>query len=177
VLQRCLRLFIGKANGTTCHNGPLLTNHEFHNNGVPERPGLAADDGRASGARKVVEDEFNCLSRWSNAPPADCTALRFLKVGMHEQERQFKVPSLRNVAERGPYMDAGQFATLRAVLDHYNAAPAAPAGHSEVQPLHLSEPELQQLEVFLRSLSAPLATPPELLAPAGRTAAAEPAQP
>ena len=179
VLQRCLRLFIGKANGTTCHNGPLLTNHEFHNNGVPERPGLPADDGRASGAHKVVADEFNCLSRWSDAKPADCTALRFLKVGTHEQERQFKVPSLRNVADRGPYMDAGQFATLREVLEHYNAAPEAPAGHSELKPLHLSETELRQLEAFLRSLSAPLATPTPLLGPAATqsevaTTAAEP---
>jgi cytochrome c peroxidase len=148
-----------------------LTNNEFHNNGVPERPGMAADDGRSSGAHKVVEDEFNCLSRWSDAQPEDCSALRFLKVGAHEQERQFKVPSLRNVAERGPYMDAGQFATLREVLEHYNAAPEAPAGHSEVHPLHLSDTELRQLEAFLRSLSAPLATRPELLeAPSGTTA-------
>ena len=30
-----LRLFVGKANCTQCHNGPLLTNNEFHNTGVP----------------------------------------------------------------------------------------------------------------------------------------------
>ena len=155
-----LRLFVGKANCATCHNGPLLTNNEFHNNGVPERAGLPSDDGRASGARKVAQDEFNCLSRWSDAQPEDCSALRFLKAGTHEQERQFKVPSLRNVADRGPYMDAGQFATLREVLDHYNRAPAAPAGHSELKPLDLSDTELRQLAAFLRSLSAPLAMPP-----------------
>jgi cytochrome c peroxidase len=171
-----LRLFIGNANCATCHNGPLLTNNEFHNNGVPERPGLSTDDGRASGARKLVEDEFNCLSRWSDARPEECSAVRFLKVGTHEQERQFKVPSLRNVAERGPYMDAGQFATLREVLDHYNAAPAAPAGHSELKPLNLSESELRQLDAFLRSLSAPLATRPELLAPANEMTAAVPTE-
>src|SRR5207253_704241 len=102
-------------------------------------PSFATDDGRTSAARKVVEDEFNCLSGWSDATPEQCTALRFLKVGTHEQERQFKVPSLRNVADRGPYMDAGQFAILREVLEHYDAAPAAPAGHSELKPLHLSE--------------------------------------
>ena len=62
-------------------------------------------------------------------------------------------------------MHAGQFATLREVLDHYNRAPAAPAGHSELKPLNLSEQELGQLEAFLRSLSGPLNTPPELLAP------------
>jgi hypothetical protein len=45
-----LRLFIGEALYTTCHMGPLFTNGEFHNNGVPRRPGLPEDDGRASGA-------------------------------------------------------------------------------------------------------------------------------
>lgn len=160
-----LKLFIGEAHCTTCHTGPLLTNGEFHNNGVPPRPGLPEDDGRASGARKVVDDEFNCLSRWSDAKPEDCTALRFLKVGTHEQERQFKVPSLRNVAERGPYMDAGQYATLFDVLNHYNTAPAAPHGHSEITKLNLSATQLHQLEAFLRTLSGSLATSPELLGP------------
>lgn len=32
-------------------------------------------------------------------------------------------------------MHAGQFATLEQVLDHYNMAPAAPQGHSELEPL------------------------------------------
>jgi cytochrome c peroxidase len=139
------------------HGGRLGGHH------ASPRPGLPEDDGRASGARKVVDDEFNCLSRWSDAKPEDCTALRFLKVGTHEQERQFKVPSLRNVAERGPYMDAGQYATLFDVLNHYNTAPAAPAGHSEITRLNLSETQLRQLEAFLHTLSGPLATPPELL--------------
>jgi cytochrome c peroxidase len=170
--QAGLKLFIGKANCTTCHAGPLFTNNEFHNTGVPERAGLSMDDGRASGAHKVTDDEFNCLSRWSDAKPEDCSALRFLKVGTHEQERQFKVPSLRNVAERGAYMHAGQFTTLGQVLNHYNTAPEAPAGHSELKPLQLSDTELRQVEAFLRTLSAPLATSPALLAPPSDTTAA-----
>jgi signal transduction histidine kinase len=47
---------------------------------------------------------------------------------------------------------------------HYNRAPAAPAGHSELEPLGLSERELAQLAAFLRTLSGPLATAPEWLA-------------
>ena len=61
-----LRLFIGKANCIQCHNGPLFTNNEFHNTGVAAAPGLPADRGRIEGARKVMEDEFNCRSRWSD---------------------------------------------------------------------------------------------------------------
>jgi cytochrome c peroxidase len=160
-----LRLFVGKAQCINCHNGPLFTNNDFHNTGVPAAAGLPEDTGRAQGLRQVLVDEFNCLSRYSDAAPEDCGELRFAKADDHNLERQFKPPSLRNVAERAPYMHAGQFATLRQVLEHYNRAPAAPAGHSELKPLNLSEQELGQLEAFLRSLSGPLATPPELLAP------------
>jgi len=38
-----LKLFMGKANCTQCHNGPLFTNNEFHNTGVPAVPTLPAD--------------------------------------------------------------------------------------------------------------------------------------
>jgi len=147
-----LRLFIGKASCTNCHNGPLLTNNEFHNTGVPARPGLPADSGRLAGADAVLRDEFNCRSRWSDAR-SKCAEIDFLVTGDHVLERAFKVPSLRNVAERAPYMHAGQLTTLSEVVDHYNRAPKAPAGHSELEPLRLSAQERRQIEAFLRSLS------------------------
>ena len=53
-------------------------------------------------------------------------------------------------------MDAGQFASLRDVLDHYNRAPQAPAGHTELKPLGLQSRELRQLEAFLRALTGPI---------------------
>ncbi|MGE0704994.1 MAG: cytochrome-c peroxidase [Vicinamibacterales bacterium] len=147
-----LRLFIGKASCVNCHNGPLLTNNEFHNTAVPTRPGLPPDRGRLAGADAVLGDEFNCRSRWSDSR-SNCAELEFLVTGDHVLERAFKVPSLRNVAERAPYMHAGQFNTLTEVLEHYNRAPKAPAGHSELEPLHLSAQERRQIEAFLRSLS------------------------
>jgi|HigsolmetaAR202D_1030399.scaffolds.fasta_scaffold14639_3 cytochrome c peroxidase len=161
--QAGMRLFVGKAECINCHNGPLLTNNDFHNTGVPEVPGASLDMGRAQGVRLVLEDAFNCLSDFSDAEPEECGELRFIKADDHTLERQFKVPSLRNVAERAPYMHAGQFASLAEVLQHYNRAPDAPHGHSELRPLNLSQRELAELEAFLRSLSAPLNTPPELL--------------
>jgi len=147
-----LRLFIGKASCTNCHNGPLLTNNEFHNTGVPARAGLPADSGRLAGADAVLRDEFNCRSRWSDNR-SKCAELDFLATGDHVLERAFKVPSLRNVADRTPYMHAGQFNTLSEVVDHYNRAPEAPAGHSELEPLRLSTQERRQIEAFMRSLS------------------------
>jgi cytochrome c peroxidase len=150
-----LKLFIGKANCTQCHNGPLFTNNEFHNTGVPRRAELPGDGGRLTGASTVLKDEFNCRSRWSDAPQK-CAELEFLVTGDHTLERASKVPSLRNVARRAPYMNAGQFATLAEVLDHYNRAPAAPAGHTELKPLRLKAVELTQLEAFLNALSGPI---------------------
>ena len=123
-----LRLFVGKAGCINCHNGPLFTNNDFHNTGVPAAPGLPDDTGRAQGVRQVLEDEFNCLSPYSDAAPEDCGELRFAKNDDHALERQFKPPSLRDVAERAPYMHAGQFATLREALETALAEPeTAPA--------------------------------------------------
>ena len=150
-----LRLFIGRANCTQCHNGPLFTSNEFHNTGVRPRPELAFDHGRLTGATAVLRDEFNCQSRWSDAR-ARCSELEFIVTGEHTLERAYKVPSLRNVAERAPFMHAGQFANLADVLDHYNRAPVAPTGHSELRPLRLNALELGRLEAFLRTLSGPV---------------------
>ena len=158
-----LRLFVGKANCTQCHNGPLLTNNEFHNTGVPVNPSVPRDRGRIEGTKSVLADEFNCRSRWSDASAAQCSELEFLKPDGHELQRAYKVPSLRGVAQRAPYMHAGQFATLSDVLQHYNHAPPAPDGHTELKPLKLNAQELRQIESFLRTLSGGIAAPPEFL--------------
>ncbi len=162
--EQGLRLFLGKASCTQCHTGPLLTNHDFANTGVPAAPGLPEDTGRLSGAKQVQEDEFNCLGAYSDAEPSACGELRALHTDAHAL-RQYKVPSLRNVAERAPYMHAGQLATLEDVLLHYDRAPAAPAGETELRPLRLSAHERAQLVGFLRALSAPLATDARWLTP------------
>jgi cytochrome c peroxidase len=162
-----LRLFIGEANCTQCHNGPLFTDNHFHNTGVPSIPMLPEDMGRVSGAPQVQADEFNCLSQYSDAEPEDCAELRYMIAEGDELIRQFKAPSLRNVTERAPYMDTGQFATLEEVIAHYNMAPAAPAGHSEIVPLNLSQEEMQQLVSFLGTLTGPInADPAGMAAPA-----------
>ena len=161
-----LKLFIGEANCTNCHNGPLFTNNDFHNTGVPAAEGLPEDVGRAKGAQQVMADEFNCLGPYSDAQPDKCSELRFLVLDEHQQERQFKPPSLRSVSERGPFMHAGQFATLEQVLNHYNTAPEAPAGHSELEPLNLNEKEIAQIIAFLKTLDGPVNTDPHwLMAP------------
>ncbi|HSU93945.1 MAG TPA: cytochrome c peroxidase [Gemmatimonadaceae bacterium] len=149
-----LELFIGKANCVTCHNGALFTDNHFHNTGVPQaRLGVQDDSGRATGVRSVMASEFNCMSTYSDAKPDQCDELRFAATEGAELIRAFKTPSLRNVALRAPFMHSGQIASLGEVLAHYDRAPAAPAGRSELKPLHLSSRELRQLEAFLLTLT------------------------
>lgn len=158
-----LHLFIGEAQCIQCHNGPLLTNHAFHNTGVPPTRDLPPDPGRIEGVLQALDDPFNCLGIYSDADPQDCAHLRFAKTEGDDLPAAFKTPTLRNVDQTAPYMHAGQIATLDEVLHHYNRAELAFMGHSELSPLYLTPAELGYLEAFLHTLSAPLATPAEFL--------------
>lgn len=154
-----LRIFIGKGRCTTCHSGPLFTNNEFANTGVPAQHGLPADSGRVDGVGKALADPFNCLGLFSDAGNDDCEELEFAVAGDKEQVRAFKVPSLRGVALRPPYMHAGQFRSLDAVVRHYSKAPAAPVGHSQLKPLALTSAEQRGLVAFLKTLNPMRSTP------------------
>lgn len=159
-----LRLFIGKGNCINCHNGALLTDDHFHNTGVAVSPAVATpDSGRAVGARQALTGEFSCVSRYSDAGADQCDELRFAVTEGEELVRAYKTPSLRNVAERAPYMHAGQITSLESAIAHYNAAPRAPFGHSELSPLRLTVTEQRQLAAFLKTLSGPIAAPPGFL--------------
>ncbi|HEY1131299.1 MAG TPA: cytochrome c peroxidase [Roseateles sp.] len=163
---RGLRLFIGKAQCVSCHAGPLLTDQHFHNTGVPPRDPRRPDPGRAPAVARALADPFNCLGHHSDAPPQRCAELRYIADDDPHMQAAFKTPGLRNVAERAPYMHAGQFATLEQVITHYVAAPDAVLGHSELaraghphaerRPIALGDAEAADLAAFLRSLSAPV---------------------
>jgi cytochrome c peroxidase len=104
------------------------------------------------GVRQALAAEFACTSRYSDAKPDDCAELRFATTEGEELVRAYKTPSLRGVADRAPYMHAGQIGTLTEVVDHYDRAPKSPAGHSELKPLKLSAKEKRQIEAFLRTV-------------------------
>ena len=165
---RGLRLFIGKAQCVTCHNGPLFSDQQFHNTGVPPRDAARPDRGRAAATAKVRSDEFNCLGPFSDARPEQCQELRFMVSDDPALDGAFKTPGLRGVAGRPPYMHAGQLATLEQVVRHYIAAPHAAVGHSELThrhagvappmhaeraPIELSDAEIADLLSFLGTLS------------------------
>jgi len=147
-----LHLFIGKAKCTNCHNGPMFTNSDFHNLGLPENGKGAPDKGRAAAITQVLGSEFNCLSKFSDAKPNECLELRFIDTSDEKYVGAFKTPTLRSVAERPPYMHAGQFSTVREVLEFYRTQAQNPElGHG-----NLTEKELDLLETFLKTLSSPV---------------------
>lgn len=165
---RGLRLFLGRGQCVTCHNGALMTDHAFHNTGVPPAHPVP-DRGRADAIGRLQRDEFNCLGRYSDAKAGQCGELEFLAADDPSQVGAFRTPGLRNVADRAPYMHAGQFATLREAIEHYARSPRAAVGHSELaQPGHqhkerqvirLSAGDVDDLAAFLRTLSGPVVQP------------------
>ena len=138
-----------------CHNGPLLTNGEFHNIGSGNFSGDYLDFGRDIGLRAVLMDEFNCLGPYSDAEKYQCRELLFLNRDTHLPLRgAFKVPSLRGLRHTAPYFHDGRFETLNEVLGFYNnPPPVALVGPHELQPMALTDAELAQLEAFLLTLS------------------------
>jgi len=68
----------------------------------------------------------------------------------------FKTPTLRNIAERPPYMHDGSLPTLDAVVDHYDHGfVQRPSLSDDVRPLHLTDEEKKSLVAFMQTLSSP----------------------
>jgi len=159
-----LRLFVDgeRTRCLRCHNGPLLTNHSFHD--VATGRGADAPDlGRFLGIQSLLLDGFNCLSPYSDAPPDSCQELRFLaRREISLETGAFKTPGLRDAARTAPYFHDGRFPRLEQVIAHYRNPPEETG--SELTPLQLSDLEARQLVAFLNSLSGGVAVGPERLA-------------
>ncbi|QDU85067.1 Cytochrome c551 peroxidase precursor [Planctomycetes bacterium Pla163] len=86
---------------------------------------------------------------------------RFEVTGVPADRGRFKVPTLRNVADRAPYMHTGQFATLADVVDFYDRGGDfnGPNKDPLIQPLNLTQQQKNALIAFLgRPLTDPRAT-------------------
>lgn len=102
-----LRLFIGRGNCLRCHQGPLLSNHGFHNTGLPGSFEGQPDSGRATGLPRALADPYNCSGAYSDAAPSACPHLEFARPHAPELLGAFKVPSLRAVGATAPTCTTG----------------------------------------------------------------------
>jgi cytochrome c peroxidase len=156
--QRGLKIFVGKGRCSACHVGPNFSNGEFDDVGVPffAEPGRV-DPGRYAGIATMRASPFNLLGTFSDDPDrATATPTRHVE-RQHRNWGEFRVPSLRNVAETGPYMHNGSLATLEDVVRHYSEVDVerlhGDDGARLIQPLRLSAQEAADLVSFLRTLS------------------------
>jgi cytochrome c peroxidase len=155
--QRGARIFVGRGRCDACHSGPLFTNGEFHDIGVPFfNPDRSVDPGRHGGIRRLAASRFNLLGPY-NDDAGGRSALKTRHVALqHRNFGEFKVPSLRNVALTAPYMHNGSLATLADVVRHYSELPVERLhsdGEAILRPLGLSRAEAADLVAFLESLT------------------------
>jgi cytochrome c peroxidase len=153
--RKGLKLFIGRGNCRLCHSGPAFTDGEFHNLGIPPvRGGLTAD--RYAAIAELRLDPFNSKGAYSDDAAHGGLKLDYLF--LHQDLwGQVKTPSLRNVAKTAPYMNQGQFKSLKDVVRFYSTLDGmVRAGHHEraiLAPVNLTPEESAALLSFLESLT------------------------
>ena len=129
-----LHLFRTKARCINCHNGPILTDQQFHNNGQS----LFGRPKQDLGLFEITGDS--------------------LDMG------KFRTPSLRDVAFTGPYFHHGNIVELDEILFMYDQGmpqiiPKKYRGQRQpirspiLKPLGLTPEERQQLKAFLHAIS------------------------
>lgn len=139
--QRGLKLFMDpkKGNCAVCHsidkNSALLCDNKFHNLGI------GAD----------TRGNLNDLGRFEQTKNAADTGA-------------FKTPTLRNIAQRAPYMHDGSFPTLKDALGHYiGGGNLNPHLDKEIHALDfLTFDERDDIMAFMESLTGKM---PENLGP------------
>lgn len=121
---RGLALFKGKARCILCHNGPNLTDNQFHNLGVPQVGPMKEDLGRYNVTRA------------------------------EKDKGAFKTPTLRSITETSPYMHDGAFKSLEEVVEFMNEGGGRNPNMSPLmKPLGLTPEEKADLLAFLRALT------------------------
>lgn len=155
-----LRVFMGSGRCVTCHSGPTFSDDQFHNLGVPQT-GMhvpMVDDGRFASITPLLTSGLNAAGVYSADRTAGAALLAGLTNPPPEATRgQFRTATLRDLAFSGPYMHAGQFATLEDVIAFYDAGGGASVSGTRdhlLLPLGLSDEEEADLLSFLLTLSS-----------------------
>ena len=152
-----LELFNGKARCAACHpmnpSNPLGSDNRFHNIGVSA---LHQDfESLATQAIKLLDKDAAEQALDELAVATDLGELgRFMATRNKTDVGSFRTPLILNIGITGPYMHDGSLATLWDVIDLYNkGGEANPFLDGGIEPLALTEQEIDQLVAFLFSLT------------------------
>lgn len=152
--KKGLELFAGKAGCTSCHSGAMLTNQAYYNIGVPPYDGWENDELAQISFRYELYSKGVSEEKYREFK--DDPGL-FFRTKQKSDLGKFRVPSLRYTKFTYPYMHNGMLETLRDVVVFYNEGGGEnefSATKSEmIQPLGLSEEEIDAIVAFLESLS------------------------
>ncbi len=159
--KRGWELFNTKARCNKCHalsenkrDVTTFTDNDFHNIGI----GILRHDvvALARQAQQLIKTGgATAIDR--AAVGTDFSALgRFLITKKEADIGAFKTPDIRNILVTGPYFHDGSMETLWDVIDHYNKGDGLkdPYLDEDIQPLALTEPEIDDLVAFLASLTS-----------------------
>ena len=150
-------LYNDKGRCTSCHplnpSNPLGTDNRFHNVGVSARH--QDFEGLAKKALKALGEDASEQKLDQLALSTDLSELgRFMVTKIRSDIGAFRTPILLNIGITPPYMHDGSIETLWSVMDHYNKG-GEPNLFLDggIEPLALTEEEINQLVAFLFSLT------------------------
>ena len=135
-------LFMGKAQCGTCHFPP------YFNSLLP--PQYAVSEVEVLGTPADAN---------SDHPKKDSDRGRYDLYAIHFYEGAFKTPTVRNAAKTAPYMHNGAFETIAQVLEFYNRGGGTGLGLDlpdqtlSGKPLHLTVSEIEDISLFIESLT------------------------
>jgi len=159
--KRGWELFNTQARCNKCHaltdtqrDVTVFTDNDFHNIGIGIiRHNVVA---LARQAEQLINSgDTSAIDR--AAIQTDMSALgRFLITKKEKDIASFKTPDIRNVLVTAPYFHDGSQETLWDVIDHYNKGDGLhnPYLDEDIQPLALSESEIDDLVAFMASLTS-----------------------
>ncbi len=155
-------LFNTKAHCNRCHalteekrDTTVFTDNDFHNIGIGILRHRVVPLAQQA-ERELAQGDLQAID--TAAITSDQSVLgRFLVTKKPSNIAAFKTPDLRNVLVTGPYFHDGSQETLWDVVDHYNKGDGLqnPWLDEDIQPLALTEPEIDDVVAFLASLTSP----------------------
>jgi len=162
---RGFAVFLGNGRCVSCHtveqDFAVFTDHLFHNIGV----GINDIQDRVPELASAFQVAKNAGMDVDIAVLSDADTSHLGRFAVDDQLSSmgaFKTPTLRNIAVTAPYMHDGSLATLLEVVEHYNnggvTKPDDPVNaflSGGIRPLNLSEQEIDDLVIFMESLTSP----------------------